>query len=81
MTQAHSRFQGTSRRGDHSEALRDAFRKAKIHLKTSLFRWKLVKTSGIYGGFAGKNDLTVTIDAKPGLPKPSSGRARVASPP
>ena len=62
-------FQGTSKEGDFQSALNEAINVAFEALKgnTSDFRfvWKLIEISGIYGGFAGEQTITVTIEAQP----------------
>jgi hypothetical protein len=61
-------FQGTSKEGDFQSALREAISKALNDLSGNgsdqRITWKLVKTSGSYGGFIGENTITVTIEAQ-----------------
>ena len=57
------RFSGTSNKGDFREALASAIAEAKQGLGTDLVRWTLLLVTGVNGGFAGQNDLTVHIKA------------------
>jgi plastocyanin len=55
------KYDGTSKKGDFSEALQLAIANAKSGLHTDLVSWSLVTVSGVNGGFVRQNDLTVTI--------------------
>jgi hypothetical protein len=65
-------FQGTSQKGDFQSALRQAIGNALEALSfidggvisDQRIRWKIIETSGISGGFAGDDVITVTIEAK-----------------
>lgn len=63
MTESR-KFEGTSSYGDIYEALDNAVAAAKDELLTDLVEWKLNNLSGVYGGFVGAKDLTITIEAK-----------------
>jgi hypothetical protein len=61
-------FQGTSKEGDFQSALGEAIREALKVLSGNTsdqrIAWKLIETSGSYGGIAGENVITVTIEAQ-----------------
>jgi hypothetical protein len=57
------RFSGTSSKGDFREALALAIAEAKQGLGITLVKWTLLLVTGVNGGFAGQNDLTVHIRA------------------
>jgi len=58
-------FSGVSRQGDLNDALGDAVRKAEASAAERgadiLIEWELVKVRGRRGGFAGFNEIQVTI--------------------
>src|SRR5262249_4616235 len=59
-------FSGTSKKGDFSEALEAAIKAAfaAAHVPPDgQAKWRMKEVSGVKGGFAGLNDLTVTIYA------------------
>jgi hypothetical protein len=57
------RFTGTSKKGDVEEAFHHAIAAAKAGLKSELVTWTLLIMSGVNGGIAPQNDLTVEIEA------------------
>ena len=61
------RFSGTSKNGDFQEALSSAIQAAADELGKGgadiRITWHLLLVSGVNGGFAGQNDLTVEIAA------------------
>ena len=59
------RFSATSNKGDFHEALNLAFADAFSGLGTDRIKWTLLLVSGVNGGFAAQNDLTVEIEASP----------------
>ena len=58
-------FSGTSKKGDLDEALETAIKAAlsSTNVADAQARWTLKEVSGIKGGIAGRNEITVTIDA------------------
>jgi hypothetical protein len=58
-------FSGTSKKGDFSEALEAAIKAALASTTVSdaQAKWTMKEVSGVKGGIAGLNDLTVTIYA------------------
>lgn len=69
MTTKIQQFQGTSKGGDFESALSEAINNALNTLSGNIsdFRiaWKLLETSGVYGGITGETAITVTIEAQP----------------
>jgi hypothetical protein len=58
-------FSGTSKKGDLSEALDAAIKAAlaSTDVSDAQAKWTMKEVSGIKGGIAGRNELTVTIYA------------------
>jgi hypothetical protein len=58
-------FSGTSKKGDFNEALEAAIKAAlaSTHVSDAQAKWTMKEVSGIKGGIAGRNELTVTIYA------------------
>lgn len=58
-------FSGTSKTGDLKEALEAAIQAALDSTKVvdAQAAWTIKEVSGIKGGIAGRNEITVTIDA------------------
>ncbi|HEX4966784.1 MAG TPA: hypothetical protein VF173_38595 [Thermoanaerobaculia bacterium] len=57
------RFSGTSKKGNLEEALDHAIKAARNGLSAERVEWTLLLVSGVNGGFAPQNDLTVEIEA------------------
>ena len=58
------RFKGTSAKGNLEEALEHAIKNARKGLSgAEQIVWTLLVVSGVNGGFAPQNDLTVEIEA------------------
>ncbi|MFC4640275.1 hypothetical protein [Deinococcus hohokamensis] len=59
-------YEGSSRTGDFSEALRLAIDQAKTDRPEAdpLITWHLAAVRGQHGGFAGLNQITVIIEVK-----------------
>ena len=60
------RFTGTSKKGNFEEALERAIKAAAVALKTERVIWTMLLVSGVSGGIAPQNDLTVEIEASAG---------------
>lgn len=56
-------YSGTSTNGNFQEALEQAVQKAAAGIPSEQIKWKLTAISGVHGGFAPQNDVTVDIDA------------------
>jgi hypothetical protein len=58
-------FSGTSKKGDLNEALEAAIKAAltSTDVVDAQAKWTIKEVSGIKGGIAGRNEITVTIDA------------------
>ena len=58
-------FSGTSKKGDFNEALEAAIKAAmtSAHVVDGQAKWSMKEVSGIKGGIAGRNEITVTIYA------------------
>lgn len=58
-------FDGKSASGDFQEALSSAIQNAlrSTGVSDEMVSWKLRKVRGESGGIAGRNDITVTIEA------------------
>ena len=58
-------FQGVSKKGDVEEALEKAISAAQgsVRHPDAMTEWTLKKITGRKGGFAGFNEVTVTIEA------------------
>lgn len=61
----HKSFKGTSKRGNYGDALQQAIEAAERSVRhpDALVEWSLKNVSGRRGGFAGFNEITVTIEA------------------
>src|SRR5262245_61351835 len=58
-------FPGTSKKGDLGEALDTAIKAAlaSTNVSDAQAKWTIKGVSGVRGGIAGRNEITVTIDA------------------
>jgi hypothetical protein len=56
-------YSGTSKKGNFQEALDLAVQNAAAGIPSEQIKWKLATVSGVHGGFAPQNDLTVDIEA------------------
>ena len=58
-------FSGTSKKGDFNEALDAAIKAAlaSARVPDGQAKWTLKEVSGIKGGFADRNEISVTINA------------------
>ena len=57
------RFTGPSKKGNLEQALELAIKAAKKGLSSERIEWTLLVVSGVNGGIAPQNDLTVEIEA------------------
>ena len=55
---------GRSSTGNFTEAVEDAVQRAKEQLTSDTVEWQLAKVGGLYGGFVGVRELTVSITAR-----------------
>jgi hypothetical protein len=58
-------FSGTSKKGNLDEALDEAVKAAlaSTNVSDAQAKWTIKHVTGIKGGIAGRNEITVTIDA------------------